>query len=340
MDKRFAVIGGGPVGLYSALLLAKKGNVTIYEKGSWPKDKVCGQGIMPSGVSLLKAQGIELNADNSYAFKGIKYIDKENILTGHFSKKPLGVKRTHLSQELYQKCLATKNISLKENVKINSMEQLSNYDHIYACDGLHSTIRRLLNLDKHRTKNLRMGARFHVKQSPWSEFVEVYWNKSIEAYVTPVSRDTIEIAFLWYQDQISSGANLHKRLKEFFPDLFSKINNNKIEQDFKAYGPFNSYSSVITQNNVTFLGDAYYFLDGITGEGISLGLKSANIMLSENPYILRVIRVKLLYLNYILWVKLALSLSRYPWLRRVLIKLFSKYEKGFNTVLKLNDLSF
>ena len=339
MASKFAVIGGGPIGLYTALLLSKKGEVDVFEKGTWPKDKVCGQGIMPSGVTLLKDIGVKFDSLNSRVFKGIKYIDDYEELIGHFEDYPIGMERSVLSKQLFELCLKNKKIHLKDKTQIKSLVSFYDYEYVYACDGLNSIIRKLSGVERIRSHGLRMGSRMHVDQEPWSDYVEVYWQKGIEAYVTPVSNKRIEIAFLWYKDQFNPSAHLDQKLMETFYELFAKVDKNKINNDFKAYGPFTRYSSVITTNNITFLGDAYYFLDGITGEGISLGLKSAKIMTSTENIHIRKLKVKALYLNYILWVKLALSLSRYPWLRRNLLRVFQNFQRGFDTILRLNDLS-
>ena len=92
--------------------------------------------------------------------------------------------------------------------------------------------------------------------------------------------------------------------------------------------------------NVFFIGDAYKFLDGITGEGISLGMKTASLIANNyhNFKLKHKIKIHLLYLNYSIWVYLALLLSKHSTLRRLIFKFLNKFNWPFKKILKLNDL--
>ena len=53
------IAGGGPAGICAGILLARRGLKTVVlEKRSYPVNKVCGQGIMPTGVAHIRAIGI------------------------------------------------------------------------------------------------------------------------------------------------------------------------------------------------------------------------------------------------------------------------------------------
>ena len=92
--------------------------------------------------------------------------------------------------------------------------------------------------------------------------------------------------------------------------------------------------------NVYFVGDAYKFLDGITGEGLSLGMKSATILAQrfDNFSLFDKLKIHFNYLAYSFWVGLALSLSRRKTLRKIILSLLGK--KTLGLVFKLNDSGF
>ena len=48
------VVGAGPAGSTAATLLARAGaDVLLLEKSTFPRDKVCGDGLTPRGVKQL-----------------------------------------------------------------------------------------------------------------------------------------------------------------------------------------------------------------------------------------------------------------------------------------------
>ncbi len=352
--KNVAIIGGGPIGLYTAIKLARRGNkVTLFEKKSWPIDKVCGQGIMPSGVNNLLDIGIVFNPNTSFNFNSIEYIEDKYSLHGDLHGHAIGLKRTELSEQLFKIASLEPNINLRPETKIDSINEKENhytlsissnelsFDFIFACDGLNSWTRKSTGHSKKRVFASRVGARVHYTTPPWSNSVQVYWSNSIEAYVTPISNKQIEVAFLWFQDSIQSKSDLRNKLLSHFPLLKDKLDEKQSQNDFRGYGPFSEVSSTIANKNLFFIGDAYHFLDGITGEGISLGMKASNIITDsfENFRTKHRVKIFLLYLNYSIWTHLALLMSRSRSMRRVIFFLAKRNKRVFDYILKLNDLS-
>jgi len=306
MFQHILIIGGGPVGLFTAIVLAQDGfDVSVIEKNNWPVDKVCGEGIMPTGVKLLKDYGVLdlIPEEAKCKFHGIHYKNKNGqIVRGQFkSDYGLGIKRLDLSQGLYLKAKSFSNIRLYHDHELLALNQYDNqfaatvkvhgendevtlngFDLLLGCDGLRSRVRSLLQLDSLPPFKLkRMGARIHVEIAPWNDMVEVWWSKSIEAYVTPTSKESVNILFSWDIKKISpqsKGPQLG--LLQYFPELEEKIKGHKILDSIRSIGPLAVSSKTPDQNNVFLLGDARLFMDGITGEGLSIGFETAYLLRS------------------------------------------------------------
>ena len=68
-----AVIGAGPAGAATAIRAARGGaRVTVFEKGSPGRDKVCGDGLTPRAVAALNELGISL--DGAHRIDGLRMI--------------------------------------------------------------------------------------------------------------------------------------------------------------------------------------------------------------------------------------------------------------------------
>ncbi len=68
-----AVIGAGPAGAAAAIRAARGGaRVTVFEKGSPGRDKVCGDGLTPRAVAALDELGVTL--DGAHRIDGLRMI--------------------------------------------------------------------------------------------------------------------------------------------------------------------------------------------------------------------------------------------------------------------------
>src|SRR5664279_5338030 len=92
------VIGGGPAGLATALAARRRGlDVTLADCSIPPIDKACGEGIMPDGLAAARSLGIELQIEDGYPFRGIRFCDTGASVEAAFPHGcGLGLRRTTL----------------------------------------------------------------------------------------------------------------------------------------------------------------------------------------------------------------------------------------------------
>src|ERR1700694_1101212 len=60
LDADVAVVAAGPAGAAAALFAARRGHrVIVFDKQDFPRDKPCGEGLMPGGRPVLRELDLE-----------------------------------------------------------------------------------------------------------------------------------------------------------------------------------------------------------------------------------------------------------------------------------------
>lgn len=274
------VVGGGPVGLAVALGATARGlRVTVIEPRPAPIDKACGEGLMPAGLAALRALGVDpLGRD----LLGITYVDGRHRATAAFPHGPgRGVRRTTLHAALAAAARdagvsvrAASTTGLTQDAASVQVELSDGgrlrAPYVVAADGLHSPTRRRLGMDAPAHPGVRRhGLVRHYAVRPWSDRVEVHWSRIAEAYVTPLGDNLIGVALL-------TGAKMpYDVLLAGMPELVSRLTGvPTVGRDLGA-GPFGRVAASRVSGRVLLVGDAGGYVDALTGEGVSVGLRQA-----------------------------------------------------------------
>lgn len=323
------IAGGGPAGLGTAILAAERGlEAVVVEPRLGVIDKACGEGLMPPAVAALARMGVQLPV--SHPFLGVRYVDPSGSVEARFRGGPgLGVRRTVLHAALSERARAL-GVRVVEG-RVDAFQQ--DADGVEAlglrarygvvADGLHSRLREALGLHLPPRLPPRLGVRRHFRMRPWSPWVEVHWAEHAEAYVTPVAEDLVGIAILYQKDAPPPAPGLppFERWLAAFPALAARLTDPVTQA--RGSGPFEQRVSRRVVGRVLLVGDAAAYLDPLTGEGIRLGLESADALIravvAQRPdaYEADFQRIARRYW----WMTSALLLvARTPWMRRLVVR--------------------
>ncbi len=292
-DTDVLVVGGGPVGLAAAIEARLAGlDVVVVEPRVGPIDKACGEGLMPGTLAALHRLGVD---PAGHPLRGIAYRAPGRAVEHAFRAGPgRGVRRTTLHAALLARAAevgvvhqaARVGSVLDEGDRLRvgvlaparsspagpglapapATELTARW--LLACDGLHSTVRRLAGLDRPVRSAPRFGLRRHVSRAPWSDLVEVHWGRRAEAYVTPVADDLVGIALLG-----PPGAGFDETIADF-PELLDRIGAAPVGP-VRGAGPLRQRTTRRAVGRIRLVGDASGYVDALTGEGLRLGFAQA-----------------------------------------------------------------
>jgi flavin-dependent dehydrogenase len=359
------IAGGGIAGSALAIMLGRAGLVvTLFEGGQFPREKACGEGIMPPGVAVLGRLGLA-GAVGGAPLVGVRYYAAGIAAEGRFplfDGRPAlgrGQRRHHLDQVLFEAAAATPGVTAHTNSRVEAPImargrvlglRVMGKDHYapltVAADGAHSRLRRLLGLDTTNPTNRRVGLRAHfrlapaVSQPPW---VEVFLGHAAELYVTPLPNHEILIAALTTRAILSEGAaGAFQRLISAQPLLGAKLVGAEQITTFKGMSPLMTSARAGVVPGAVLLGDAAGFVDPITGGGITQALLTAELLAQrlcrEYPedagWLLAYDRERTALLREYHWVnRMVLALADHPHLARTTVRLLTKTPGVFTHLL-------
>ena len=275
-DADLLVIGGGPVGLAVAIEGRLAGlSVIVVEPRATPVDKACGEGLMPGAVEALARLGVD---PEGHTLTGIRYLRGAHTADHLFAESPgRGVRRTVLHAALAARARELGAVVVPGRAGAVEQDASSVWcaglrgRWLLACDGLHSTVRRQVDLSTHhRLRARRFGVRRHFRVAPWTDLVEVHWGRSVEAYVTPVADDVVGVALL------GPAHHDYDRTLDSFVALRHHLGDAERLGPARGAGPMYQQSQHRTAGRVRLVGDASGYVDALTGEGVRVGLAQAH----------------------------------------------------------------
>ena len=235
---------------------------------------------MPDSLQALSALGVMLKRRETGAFRGIRFIGANESVEAEFPNGlGLGIRRTLLHQalidhatELGADLLWSARVDARRGgVKING--EPVRYRHLVGADGNESRIRKFAHLDIGGAHQRRIGLRRHFKIAPWSDFVEIYWGQSAQAYVTPIAADQVCVAIIARHKVKSFDVALSQ-----FPRLVEHLRGQEVITTVKGAVTVSRQLPAVTSGRVALIGEASGSADAITGAGLAMCFRQAVVL--------------------------------------------------------------
>lgn len=299
------IAGGGIAGSALAILLGRQGRaVELFERGQFPREKPCGEGLMPAGVAALGRLGL-VEAVGGAPFYGVRYHFHERVAEGRFPTAAglpaagRGQRRSHLDRALFRAAADTPGVAahagrcveglLRENGRLTGLivdGEPRRARLVVAADGLHSRIRRWLGLDQPQRRQ-RFGVRAHFRlapgksQPPW---VEVFVSPGHELYVTPLPGPEVLVAALADAEALPGPVErLFLRWRLAHRALAERLEGAEQVTSLLGASPLACGARCGVTPGAVLLGDAAGFLDPITGGGMTQALLTAELLARWMP---------------------------------------------------------
>jgi flavin-dependent dehydrogenase len=303
-----AVVGAGPAGVATALGCARRGlEVALLDRAHFPRDKPCGEGLLPQAVDALAALGLLSRvAPHACRLDGIVF----SVAGGPRAQADfcdgagapafgLGVRRRVLDALLVEAARAQPGVTLLEGVTARDLQfrgaQVTGLqtsvgpleaEVVVAADGLRSPMRARLGLELPARRPPRLGLRVHFRLphalAP-PRLVEVLVSGAIEYYLTPVADDELEVAVLGPARAFAalelSAATLVAHLLSAAtenPELGARLQGAVALDRPLGAGPFRQRARAVVTSGALLVGDAAGYFDALTGEGVGLALASGD----------------------------------------------------------------
>ena len=305
------IVGAGPSGCTTALALKDAGlKVALFDKKSFPRDKVCGDAIPGRAIKTLRS----ISPEFTEAFKAVDLGYKNTRTKMVYNKKSLSFNwvaeaytcaridfdnflyelvKVHTDTEVFLNS-SLSNINIQQN-KVSVTEENSGVVYeakiIIGADGAQSVIAKQLakrTIDRdHHVASVR--AYYHNVSDTVSNTTEVFYDKRFPAgylWVFPLPGNKSNVGFGMLSSTIAAKKiNIRQTFYQFIEQneaLALRFNEASQTGKLEGYGlPLGSKRVQISGDHFILVGDAASLIDPLSGDGIGNAMLSGQLAAAQ-----------------------------------------------------------
>ena len=294
------VVGAGPAGSATALLLARAGvHVLLLDRARFPREKPCSEYLSPESTRVLERLGPDVLAAVAAAaparLTGMKVVAPSGRgVVGRFETFSFALPRTRFDTILRDAAEA-RGAEVREGVKVEEVlydcgavagvvardtghgTRDSYRSHIVVgADGLRSVVARRLG-PVHAIGPKRVAFTAHVADvRDVHELGEMHVGRPGYVGLGPIGNGVTTVALVVPAGEARRGATFFDELNRF-PGVAGRFDARRTVRPVMATGPFARWSRRAVTDGALLVGDAADFFDPFTGQGIYSALRGAEL---------------------------------------------------------------
>jgi len=305
------VVGAGPAGAATAILLAEHGlHVIVLDRGSLPRPKICGEYLSPEAARVLDRLGVLKAVDvaGAAAIHGMRITAPDGTaITGHYRdvgawrpyrQHAMGVARETLDGAMVERVRALP-VDLREHARVVDLivEQgvvtgvrVADRDArvhdvrarlVVGADGRASVVAERLGCRRPHALRRMALVTYVAGLESCRDLGEIFVDPPDYAILNPIAPDRVNLALVV---PLAHAVRWSDRLDDFMaarvrqlPHLARRLAGATRVAPIRALGPLAHRVALPKTGGVLLVGDAGGFYDPFTGEGVFTALRSAEL---------------------------------------------------------------
>lgn len=301
------IVGAGPAGSTAAYYLAKNGaKVILFDRETFPRDKVCGDFVSPISIKELQNMGITDSVEfqqTNHITKAAVFLDGEQIIVGEMPKisgltyggRVIPRKKLdhwiinaarNAGAQVIEKALvldfSVQADAVTVNVKTPEGYQTFKAKLLIGADGTNSIIANKLRGQPPPKANRSISVRTYFENvaGPIDTADMHFTSQSFPGYcwLFPTGNGGANVGvgvLLEANPKSNDPKELFYQLINDIPALKNRLQNAKMTGKLEAW-PLNSYDAAqaLTADRIILIGEAAGLVNAVNGEGIQYALES------------------------------------------------------------------